>query len=355
MSFHGNPYGIQKDLLTEFPGGTVLGVLDKESEFGKGIANLVACGPVLGSLCLCAQVEKQVDGSTEGGFALCIAVVLTLETEDVEAESMEHLGEGFESLGGDGLLPVDKTVDDAAGIEKVADADGAVEVVVHRLVALLLEFLCIFDSDGGLLAHRLDAFKLLDGIHQAVEALLGSLQGIVAEVDGRTVVGLEEEEADGHRGVCLLEEGMVSGEELVEGDEVVVRLAHLLPGNGNHVVVHPILYHGMSLACHSLCDFALMVGEHKVHAASVDVELLAEVLASHGRTLAVPSGESLAPWRGPAHDVLGLCLLPERKVHLVLLLAHTVEFAAGIVDILKVASGKDAVLVVLVVFHDVEI
>ena len=39
MSFHGNPYGIQKDLLTEFPGGTVLGVLDKESEFGKGIAD----------------------------------------------------------------------------------------------------------------------------------------------------------------------------------------------------------------------------------------------------------------------------------------------------------------------------
>ena len=108
---------------------------------------------------------------------------------------MEHLGEGFKSLGSDGLLPIGKTVDDAAGIEKVADADGTVEVVVHRLVTLFLEFLCIFDADGGLLSHRFDAFELLDSIHQAVETLLGSLQGIVAEIDGRTVVGLEEEEA----------------------------------------------------------------------------------------------------------------------------------------------------------------
>ena len=58
---------------------------------------------------------------------------------------------------------------------------------------------------------------------------------------------LKNEEADGHRRVGLLQQFVCSLEELVECDEVVVALAHLLSGDGNHVVVHPILHHLVSL------------------------------------------------------------------------------------------------------------
>ena len=52
---------------------------------------------------------------------------------------------------------------------------------------------------------------------------------------------LEDEEAYGHRCICLIELRMVSGEKLRKGDEVAERLAHLLSLDGDHVVVHPIL------------------------------------------------------------------------------------------------------------------
>ena len=148
---------------------------------------------------------------------------------------------------------------------------------------------------------------------------------------------------------------MGAGEELVQRDEVAKALAHLLPVDGNHVVVHPVFYHGFALRCHGLCYLALVVGEDEVHAAAVDVEVAAEVLASHRRALAVPSRETVTPGRGPAHDVLRLRLLPQGEVYLVFLLAHAVELSAGIDDVLQVASRQDAVVVVVVVLFDVEV
>ena len=53
--------------------------------------------------------------------------------------------------------------------------------------------------------------------------------------------------------------------------------------------------------------------------------------------------------------MFGLRLLPEREVHLIALLAHTVELAAGIAHILQVAAGEHAIFMVGIVFHDVEI
>ena len=81
-----------------------------------------------------------------------------------------------------------------------------------------------------------------------------------------------------------------------------------------------------------------MVRKYQIHATAVNVEVLAQIFAAHGCTFAVPAGKALAPGRRPAHDVFGLCLLPECKVHLVTLLAYTVQFAAGIVYVLQIAA-----------------
>ena len=109
------------------------------------------------------------------------------------------------------------------------------------------------------------------------------------------------------------------------------------------------------MRCHGLRYFALVVGEYEVHSAAVYVEVVAQILPAHCRTLAVPAWETVAPGAGPAHDVLRLGLLPQGKVGLVALLSHPVELPAGVLHVVKVAAGEYAVMVFLVVFRRVEV
>ena len=116
--------------------------------------------------------------------------------------------------------------------------DGSVEVVVHSLLALLGE---AFHVD----CRRFSRFQLIEtlpAVHYALIRLLGSLQSLVGEVDSAAIVSLENEETDCHGRICLHKSLVCACEELVEGDEVAQRLAHLLPVDGNHVVVHPVAH-----------------------------------------------------------------------------------------------------------------
>ena len=59
--------------------------------------------------------------------------------------------------------------------------------------------------------------------------------------------------------------------------------------------MHPVLDGRMAHRRYSLCYLALMVGEHEIHAATMDVERLTQIFAPHSRTLAVPARETVAP------------------------------------------------------------
>ena len=103
---------------------------------------------------------------------------------------------------------------------------------------------------------------------------------------------------------------MVAGEELLESDEVSETLPHLLSVDGDHVVVHPVVHHLIALGGYSLSDLALVMREDQVHATAMDIEMVAKILASHSRALAMPTGITLAPGTGPAHDMLRCSLFP---------------------------------------------
>ena len=148
---------------------------------------------------------------------------------------------------------------------------------------------------------------------------------------------------------------MVAGEELLECDEVAEAFTHLLSVDGNHVVVHPVMHHLIALRGYCLRDLALVMREDQVHATAVNVEVVAEILASHGRALAVPAGISLAPGTGPMHDVLRCRLFPQGEIVLMLLLPHSVELSAVVLDVGEITSGEDAIVVFLVVFLHVEV
>ena len=91
--------------------------------------------------------------------------------------------------------------------------------------------------------------------------------------------------------------------------------------------MHPVAHHLVALRSHSLRNLTLVVREYEVHSSSVDVEVSAEILASHSCALAMPARESVAPGAWPAHDVLRRSLLPEGEVSLIALLSHAVKSA----------------------------
>ena len=107
--------------------------------------------------------------------------------------------------------------------------------------------------------------------------------------------------------------------------------------------------------CNVLCDFALVVRKHQVHSSTVDIELLAKVFLPHHRTLEVPAGKAFAPWGRPVHNMLRLSLFPEGKVKRSALVALSVKAAGAFQGIIEIASGKDPVVMVLVVFRDIEV
>src|SRR5690554_1549377 len=107
--------------------------------------------------------------------------------------------------------------------------------------------------------------------------------------------------------------------------------------------MHPVAREAVTCSPR-LSDLRLVVGEHQVNSATVNVELAAEVLYAHGGALDVPAGVALAPGARPAHDVTGLGELPEREVTRVALLGAHVHPRAGLL-LLDSAAGELAVIV----------
>ena len=250
---------------------------------------------------------------------------------------------------------VEGCIDHVASLEEIADDKLSLEVIVHRIVAALAQFAYeLLHLLIALLSHR-HTLQVVQTIHQALQSLLASLQGIVREIYGAAVVGREDEEADGHWRISLLQTVVIASEELLQSDEVAKTLTHLLTVDGNHIVVHPVTNHLVALRSHSLSNLALVVRENQIHAATVNIEVAAQVLASHSSTLAVPARETITPRTRPTHDMLWRSLLPEGEVSLVLLLADTSQFAALVDDVLQVTSGEDTVLMILVILLDIEV
>ena len=199
---------------------------------------------------------------------------------------------------------VEGCIDDVASLEEVADDELSLEVIVHRIVAALAQFAYkLLHLLIALLSHR-HTLQVVQTIHQALQALLASLQGIVREIYCAAIVSREDEETDGHWRISLLQTVVIASEELLQSDEVAKTLTHLLTVDGNHIVVHPVMNHLVALRSHSLRNLTLMVRENQIHTATMNIEVAAQVLASHSSTLAVPARETIAPRTRPAHDML---------------------------------------------------
>ena len=95
--------------------------------------------------------------------------------------------------------------------------------------------------------------------------------------------------------------------------------------------------------------------EDKVHTPTVNIEVLAQILASHSCTLAVPSRETVAPWRRPAHDAFRLRTFPQGKVGRIMLFILSVQLAGSVQHIIQIAARQLAVVVVFVILGYIKV
>ena len=79
--------------------------------------------------------------------------------------------------------------------------------------------------------------------------------------------------------------------QFVNGHEIAERLRHLLAFDLQEAVVHPEIRHRRGVeGAARLRDLVLVMREHEIDAAAVDVEGLAEMLPRHRRAFDVPAG-----------------------------------------------------------------
>src|SRR6185437_710298 len=187
------------------------------------------------------------------------------------------------------------------------------------------------------------------------ETLFRSLQGVIAEIEGAPVVSLKDEETDGHRGIGLLQQGVRSGEHFRQPDLVIVAFPHLLAVERNHIVVQPIPRRHMFVGDSALRNLAFMMRELEIHAAAVDVELLAEVFRAHSRAFYMPAREAFTPRALPAHNVFRRGGFPQREVLAVVFLFLALEIARRFQQIVQDTAAEFSVRVLRRIFLYVEV
>ena len=105
--------------------------------------------------------------------------------------------------------------------------------------------------------------------------------------------------------------------------------------------MHPGVDVGAVVGAAALGNFVFVMGELQVGAAAVNVEMLAQVLAVHGRTFDVPAGTTRTPGGLPAR-LAGLGRFPQHEVERVALALLHFDPGAGL-QLLQVLARQLAV------------
>ena len=109
--------------------------------------------------------------------------------------------------------------------------------------------------------------------------------------------------------------------------EIVERLRHLHTVDIDEAVVHPDV-HECGAGAAGLRDLVLVMRKFQIHAAAVDVEVVAEHCGRHRRAFDVPARTPRSPGRIPGR-LAGLGALPEHEIERIALGGVDVDARAG--------------------------
>ena len=253
--------------------------------------------------------------------------------------------------GGQGIA-FDKTIldgiDDGHQFKQACQYFCCVEVIIHVIVQCAEYFktmlLQIRISGTDVVFCNDELVQLCEGFPDPSQAFLGGLKGFIAKVQRAPVMGLQNEETNGHGRIALCQDLMCTAEEFTELDHIVVALSHLSAVDGDHVVVQPKLRRNLVVAHGALRNLTLVVRKLKVHSTTMDIKFSTQVFVAHGRTLDMPPRETLSPWALPAHDVFWRCMFPQGKIRLVAFLLLRFQFTGCFKLIIQYPAAQNAIL-----------
>src|SRR5882757_4820006 len=127
----------------------------------------------------------------------------------------------------------------------------------------------------------------------------------------------------------------MAGEHFRQTDLIVVTLPHLLPVDGDHIIMQPVTGRNMLVADGTLRYLTFMMRELKIHSSAVNIKLLAQVLGAHRRTFDMPAGKAFAPGTLPAHDVFGRSKFPQGKVLAIAFFVLSVQVTGGLEQVVQ--------------------
>ncbi|MNE61837.1 hypothetical protein D3C80_1570810 [compost metagenome] len=108
--------------------------------------------------------------------------------------------------------------------------------------------------------------------------------------------------------------GVVVTQHVADGEEVIQRFRHFFFVDHHHAGVHPVVDVRAVVRTAGLGNFVLVMWEHQIGTAAVDVKMGAQLLAVHRRTFNVPARTACAPWRFPTRFAR-LGHLPQHEIH----------------------------------------
>lgn len=346
----------------EFPAGPLGAIFNADAGRGQGIADGVGPGEVFrlaGGLPLIQLgADEAVQnlaglGAGSAGGLICLGGVLSLNGEavpswqplgvqGVKAEDVQHgphqeqaffqQGDRLILLGAfrQGVQVVHGCVPVADGAEDGSQGGGDVEVIVHGrdeiLGKLVCRVRCHFLATG--LADRRSG--VIQEVADAGVSALGFRYGLLAPFQHGPVL-------DGCQGVTDHPGGALAEHDR-DGEAIAQGFAHLFTLLGDPGRVHPVM--GETPARRAgLGHLVFVVGETQIQAASVNVELIAQVAVAHGRALQVPARPA-GPEGGPPTGGQGVGILgglPEGEIAGVMLFFRQVGLIGRVV---LVFSGR---------------
>jgi len=132
-------------------------------------------------------------------------------------------------------------------------------------------------------------------------------------------------------------------QQIAQRVEVAFGLRHLLAFDKKEAHMEPMPREGVVSCGFALGDFVLVVREHQVFAAGVQIEAVTEKFHGHCRALDVPSRPAFTEWRLPG-GFARLGCLPQREVAHGVLLVFVGIHACAVFNAFEVFLGKLAVL-----------
>ena len=104
-------------------------------------------------------------------------------------------------------------------------------------------------------------------------------------------------------------------QQIAHGEEIAQGFGHFLTLDLQHFIMHPNIGKARALmGAAALRDLVLMMREHQIIAAAMNIEMRSQQFVAHGRAFNMPPRTAITPWAVPSGRVR-IGWFPQHEIH----------------------------------------